>query len=190
MTYRTITNRLPLLATLLIFPLLALLPGCPAGDDDDDDDTAPFETGQFEFTTHGVDDGCLNGAGESLYMPEGPSVPVVWDDLLELPSFDDLPKTYTIPLPAPINEMEITIDSDQADQFEISSEGLQGILFDEDNYANCIVSADVSAVFNVQTNDHVTGSITMVSSDFQGDTCPVFESDPCSMVLDVQADRQ
>ncbi len=186
-----------LLLLLTALPLILL--GCPAGDDDDDDSTGggddddaadEFQAGQFEFSTHAVDDGCLGGAAEVIYMPEGPTVPRVWDYAIELPDFDSLPSTYTIQLPEPLDTMEITVEAGATEgQFVMNSGQLIDTLFDEDNYPNCTVDSAVSSVINVQTNDHLTGTVTLENTDYQGDTCPVPDSDPCSVVLDIQVDR-
>ncbi len=185
-----------LLLLLTILPLALM--GCPGGDDDDDsapggddDDAAEaFAAGQFEFSTHAVDDGCLGGAAEAIYMPEGPSVPRVWDYPIELPDFDSLPSTYTIQLPDPLDTMEITVEAGAGDnQFVMNSGHLEDTPFDEDNYPDCTVDSSVTSVLNVQTNDHVTGTVTLENTDYQGATCPVPDGDPCTVTLDIQADR-
>lgn len=188
-----------LLLLMTVLPLALL--GCPSDDDDDsgagdddvadDDDAADeFEAGQFTFSTHAVDDGCLGGAAEAIYMPEGPGVPRVWEDPIELPSFDSLPTTYTIQLPDPLDSMEITVEAGATEgQFVMNSGELNDTLFDEDNYPNCTVDSAVSSVLNVQTNDHLSGTVTLENTDYQGDTCPVPDGDPCTVVLDIQADR-
>jgi len=172
------------LSLLLPFALL----GCPAGDDADDT-AAAFEGGDFEFSTHAVDDGCLSGAAEAIYMPQGPSVPELWEDPIELPAFEDLPATYTIQLPDPLDSLQITVTAGGAGEFVVEGAHLEDTLFDEDTYPDCTVDSDVDSVLTVQTNDHLTGTITLQNTDYQGDSCPVVEGDPCSVVLDVQADR-
>lgn len=186
---------------LLLCCGLALMLGCPSSDDDDDDDDsgAPpgdddtggsaFEAGQFAFATYAVDDGCLNGAAEAIYMPQGPAVPEAWDDPLEIPSFDSLPSTYTIQLPDPIGALEITLEQGQGDQFVLQQAELIDMLFDEATYPDCIVDATVSATLNVQSDDHITGSVTLTNTNYEGATCPAVVSDPCDVMLDVQGDR-
>ena len=188
---------------MLLIPLGLVLLGCPAGDDDDDvsdddvsdddasdDDVAGgFEAGQFAFATHAVDDGCLNGAAEAIYMPQGPAVPEEWDSAIEIPSFDQLPATYTIDLPDPIGPLEITLEDGAGDQFVMQPAVLEDMLFDETIYPDCIVDATVAATLNVQTNDHITGSVTLTNTNYEGASCPNVQSDPCDVVLDVQADR-
>jgi len=178
---------------LLALPLGLVLIGCPAADDDDDvadDDTAGgFEAGQFAFATHAVDDGCLNGAAEAIYMPQGPAVPEDWDSAIELPSFDLLPSTYTIDLPDPIGSLEITLEAGTGDQFVMQEAVLEDMLFDETSYPDCIVDAAVAATLNVQTDDHVTGTVSLTNTNYEGTSCPQVQADPCDVVLDVQADR-
>ena len=179
---------------LLVLPLGLVLIGCATDDDDDtampDDDVAgDFEAGQFAFATHAVDDGCLNGAAEAIYMPEGPAVPEDWESAIELPSFDQLPSSYTIDLPAPIGPLQITLEDGADDQFVMQAAVLEDMLFDEIAYPDCVVDATVTATLNVQTNDHVTGSVSLTNTDYEGTSCPQVQSDPCDVVLDVQADR-
>lgn len=166
----------------------ALLIGCPV--DDDDDASADFEAGIFEFSTTGVSDGCMGGAAEALYMPDGPSVPVVWVDTIELPAFDELPKTYTIQLPDPFHDMEITIDSPGDDQFAMDGAENNDVYLDEDQYGDCMTDNDIAALLTVQDNDTITGTSTLTVTNVRGDNCPQFESDPCDVVLDIEAVRQ
>lgn len=166
----------------------ALLIGCPV--DDDDDASGDFEAGMFEFSTVGVTDGCIGGAAEALYMPDGPSVPVVWEDVIELPAFDELPKTYSIPLPDPFHDMEITIDSPGADQFEMTGAENNDVYLDEDQYGDCMTDNDISALLTVQDADTITGTSTLSVTNVRGDNCPQFETDPCDVVLDIEAVRQ
>ncbi len=166
----------------------AVLVGCPAADDDDDA-SGEFEAGMFEFSTVGVTDGCIGGAAEALYMPDGPSVPVVWEDAIELPAFSELPKTYTIPLPDPFHDMEITIDSPGEDQFVMEGAENNDVYLDEDQYGDCLTDNDISAVLTLQDNDTITGTSTLSVTNVRGDNCPQFDADPCEVVLDIEAAR-
>ncbi len=174
--------------TVVLVASGALLVGCPS--DDDDDASGDFEAGMFEFSTVGVTDGCIGGAAEALYMPDGPSVPVVWEDTIELPAFDELPKTYTIPLPDPFHDMQITIDSPGEDQFEMDGAENNDVLLDEDQYGDCMTDNDISALLTIQDNDSITGTSTLTVTNVRGDNCPQFEADPCDVVLDIEAVRQ
>jgi len=180
----------------LCIPLLGLgvaLVGCPDNDDDDDDDdtvSGEFEAGMFVFTTLAVDDGCLGGAAEALYMPDGPDTPVEWVDAIEVPSFSELPKTYTIQLPDPYHDMEIEVTSPGEDQLAFDGAENLDVLLDEETYPGCLVDNDISAVLTVQDNDTITGSATLSTTNVRGDACPLFDADPCDIVLDISAARQ
>jgi len=173
----------------ICLPLLALgvvLAGCPGNDDD----AADFEAGMFVFTTLAVDDGCLGGAAEALYMPDGPETPVEWVDAIEVPAFAELPKTYTISLPDPYHDMEIEVTSPGEDQFAFDGAENLDVLLDEETYDDCMVDNDISAVITVEDNDNLSGSATLSTTNVRGDSCPEFDADPCDIVLDISAARQ
>ncbi len=178
-----------LVMSVVLLACGALLVGCPV-EGDDDDAAGDFEAGMFEFSTVGVTDGCIGGAAEALYMPDGPSVAVVWEDTIELPAFDELPKTYTIPLPDPFHDMQITIDSPGEDQFELSGAENNDVYLDEDQYGDCMTDNDISALLTVQDADTIVGTSTLSVTNVRGDNCPQFEADPCDVVLDIEAVRQ
>ena len=183
------TKKMYVLLFALVFGVGSVV-GCPTAGDDDDDASGDFEAGLFLFSTVAVDDGCINGAAEALYMPDGPGVPVVWEEAIELPSFDELPKTYSIPLPDPFHDMQVTITSPGTDQLAFEGGDNLDVLLDEDVYGDCLVDNDIAALITVHDADNVVGSATLTTTNVRGDNCPQFEADPCDVVLEIEAVRQ
>ena len=193
--------KLKMLLGLMMFGLV--FTACPSGDDDDsasgddddvvgddDDATGGFTAGQFVFTTVGVTDSCTDGALEAIYLPGGAGTTSDWQYPIELPAFENCPAQVSIQLQAPFNDMDVTIDSPGTDQFSIAGEENLGVDLDPDTYADCVVDYTIDALIALQDNDNLSGSVTMHTGNWVGDDCPVVNSDPCDIVLDVTAARQ
>jgi hypothetical protein len=151
-------------------------------------DETGFESGSFQFTNQSVADQCLDGGFNVLFLPDGS--PNDWQNEIELPNEADLPSSYDIELQAPFSTMGITV-SDGGDGVYIIEEALQeGVLFDADNYANCIVDLSVEATINLVDSDNVSGEATLSVVSSSGDTCPTFDAAPCNILLDFTGVRQ
>ncbi len=193
--------KLKMLLGLMMFGLV--FTACPSGDDDDsaagddddatagddDDATGGFTAGQFQFTTVGVTDACTDGALEAIYLPGGAGTTSDWAYPIELPAFEDCPAQVSIQLQEPFNDMDVTIDTPGADQFSIAGEENLGVDLDPDTYADCVVDYTIDALIALQDNDNLSGSVTMHTGNWLGDDCPVVNSDPCDIVLDITATR-
>jgi len=176
---------------------LLLLPGCSrddgVSDDDDADygDPADYSGGQFQFTTLAVDDGCLDGALEVLFMTEGPEVPKAWDYPTYLPSFAEMPTTYSIDLREPFLGIVVTVDDAGNNRMVVEDAVMEEVLLGEDRYGDCVVTMTCDVDLTVVGETRVEGSTAIAISDPRGedDRCPVFDSSPCTMTLTLVADR-
>ena len=63
-------------------------------------------------------------------------------------------------------------------------------MLDEETYADCMVDNDIAALVTVLDNDTLSVSATLSTTNVRGETCPAFDSDPCDIVLDIEATRQ
>ena len=86
---------------LLILLAAGLFSGCGT----DSDDTIDFPTGEFVIKTVVVDDQCLDGGLNLLFMPNGTETPWEWPYPIAFHSEDALPKTYTLQLREPFGQM-------------------------------------------------------------------------------------
>jgi len=146
-----------------------------------------FETGLFNMTTTGVDDGCADGAFDVIFLPDG--VSNGWDEPTELPSFADLPVTYDLTVPAPYNSVTVTAE-DGGGQITFTAESQTAIDVDVDTYPDCVSDVDAGGAFTIVDADNVQGSITLTTSNYAGADCPVIDTDPCDLTLDLSGARQ
>jgi hypothetical protein len=177
-----------------ILPLVALaLMAC--GDKDDtasDFDFTTFEGGTFQFTTTAVSDGCYDGSFEPIFMPDGADTPNDWAATTELPSWADLPSSYELALPAPFLAMDVTVEEGgDALMVLAPTDQPDAVALDADNFPNCMVQITISADLTITGADTITGSATLETAGFEADpaNCPVVQSDPCEISLDITAAR-
>ena len=150
-------------------------------------DPSTFEGGSFQFTSIAVNDQCLDGAFDVLFLPDGNSSD--WQYPIELPSWDDMPQSYSISLQDPFTDMAITANQGPNETISIS-DGIQtGILFNANAHPNCVVDLGVNAAISLIDSQSVSGIATLTVTNAIGDTCPPFASDPCTVLLDFQGVR-
>jgi hypothetical protein len=169
--------------------LIALtLPGCPQ---DGTGAASEYTGGEFQFTTVAVDDACLDGALEVLFMPEGPEVPRSWDYPAYLPSFGEMPTSYTIDLREPFGSIEVEVRDGGDGRMVAEDAVMNDVLLGEDRYGDCEVTMTCSVDLSVVNADRVEGTTAIAISDPRGDDgrCPVFDASPCTVTLTLQADR-
>lgn len=159
----------------------ALLAACtPSGNN------ADFEGGNFQFTTQSVNDGCLDGGMEVLFMPEG--TPADFASPIYIPALDELPSTYTVSLQDPFSDMEVTVTGDE-DTREVDGAENLGVEFDEDNYPGCLVDNDIGVSLTIDSADELSGTATLSTSSFDETSCPVPDADPCTITLTLTGER-
>ena len=129
------------------FLFAAALVACnPSGSAED------FTSGDFQLTTQDVDDGCLDGGMEALFMPEG--TPNDFANAIYLPAEDELPATYDVDIQDPFNDMEVTVTGDDDTRTVTGAEN-NGVEFDADAYPGCLIdnSIDVDlTIFGIPLN--------------------------------------
>ncbi len=165
--------------------------GCkPPGGDDDDGDPGDYAGGDFDFITVGVEDGCLDGALEALFMPDGPSIPNAWEYPVHLPAFDDMPETYSIDLREPFVGIVVTVEEAGESRMKVEDAIMESVLLGEDQYGDCVVTMTAAVDLEVRSSSRVEGTVAIAISNPRGDDgrCPVFDQSPCTMTLTVEAD--
>jgi len=172
-----------------VISIFALM--CACGDKGDTGGSflpTDFEAGTFQLTNVAVDDACLDGAFAILYLPEGEGTENDWATTTELPAWDSLPSTYTIGIQEPFSDMEITV-SEAGGNMALSGAEQSGVEFDADNYPGCTVDISISATLVIESNDRISGTADQQVTSGGQDTCPVFDSSPCSVTLDFYGTR-
>lgn len=182
----------------LLFGLLLLPLAC----DDGDDGGAPqdgvaggapsaadFTTGEFTVTTTAIDDACLDGGLNLLFMPQGPATPWQWPFPITLYGAEELPRTYPIQLREPFGAM--TLDATSA------GPARQALVVQEnpavalgDPFGACVAGLAGRVDLILQTANTVSGTATLELTDPRGDEqCPADMPARCEVVLTFQGLR-
>jgi len=154
-------------------------------------DISGWTGGTFDFQTVDIEDDCLGGAFEALFMPEGPDVPHAFEYQIYIPGFEDLPEVYTIDLRAPFVEMPVSVDSPDGRTYEIRGSVMSAVELGQVAYGDCVVTMTVDVDLTPVSADTAEGTARIEISDVRGDDglCPVFERSPCTVELDLLASR-
>jgi hypothetical protein len=149
-----------------------------------------FTGGLFQLTTHAVDDTCLDGALDLLFMPNGADAPY---DLLaktELPASDALPASYPIELQAPFSKMDVTVVAD-GENMKIVDAAQAAVKVDEAAYGDCESDMTISANITVVDDDTVDVNATVTIGSFTSaadSQCPQATT-PCTVTLTMKGAR-
>ena len=148
-------------------------------------DPTTFPGGSFQFTSYAVDDACLDGAMAVLFLPEGDGTTNDWAYPVDLPAWSDLPATYDVQLQDPFSTMSVTVEAgDSVGTMIVNGAEQTGVEWDADNYPGCTVDMDIDVTVVINSDTDVSGTATMSTGNWTGDSCPVVTSDPCTIVLD------
>lgn len=168
--------------------LLALFLGCGS-----DNSVSPtFAGGDFDFYTENVLDECLGVALEALFMPEGPATPHAFEYPIYVPSYEELPVSYDVDFRDPFVGMPVTVEDGGDGWFAIRGSVMEAVELDAVKYGDCVVTMTVDADLKPETDDEVAGQGRIDISDPRGseDLCPVFDTDPCRVTLQLTAKRR
>lgn len=173
---------------------LLLLFACGGNDPDSDAsafDPAAWEGGDFDVDVVTVDDDCLGGAFEALFMPDGPAETETLDYTLRLPGYADLPDAYAMDLRAPFLSMPVTAETNDGVAFQLRGDTVTDLPMGFASYGDCTITAVVNADFKPSDQSTAFGSATIDVSNPRGDDdrCPLFDADPCTVALDLTALR-
>lgn len=167
---------------LSLAPLLLVL-GCAPTDNDE-----PFTGGNFQFETYGVTDACFDGGFELVFMPEGQTVPYAWGDPIYIPAEDELPSTYTISMPEPFSAMEVEVTG-SGDSRTVAGAENHDVEINADDNPDCLVDMSIDVTLIIDGSDGVHGTGVLHTSSFDEDSCPLVDSDPCDITLDLRGVR-
>jgi len=167
--------------------VLYLIAACSGSDSPRD-----FEGGDFDFFTTDAVDGCLAGAMEVLFMPEGPDTPHPFEFPIHVPSWNDLPESYEIDLRAPFLGMPVTVEAGEDGTYAIRGAVMEAVELDPVKFGDCVATMTVDADLSPTSADDLAGEARIDISDPRGedDLCPVFDADPCLVSLTLEAHRR
>jgi hypothetical protein len=158
----------------------------------DEVSSSNWRAGQFDFYTETAKDGCLGGAMEALFMPEGPDTRHEFEYPIYLPSFDELPTSYTVDLRDPFVSMPVTVEQGQDGEFEIRGSVMTDVELGASAYGDCVVTMTVDADLAPTDADTAVGTAWIEISDpiSEEGRCPVFDAEQCVVNLTITAERQ
>lgn len=167
--------------SLLVLP--ALMFAC-----DPSESTDEFTTGDFEFETVAVDDACFDGGFAVLFMPDGPDTPSEFGAEITVPAEADLPASYTVNLADPFNDMDVEVTGSGNTRTIRGAQNI-GVELDADAYPGCLVDMSIDVDLTISNADEVAGTAVLNTSSFDEANCPVVDSDPCAITLDIVGTR-
>ncbi|MGB0639476.1 MAG: hypothetical protein ACPGTU_09090 [Myxococcota bacterium] len=175
----------------LIFAILAC--GSKAEDSAADGiEEFAWTAGQFNFATTEATDECLGGALEALFMPRGPGTPDNFEYPIYLPSYAELPVSYTVDLRDPFVQMPVTVDSPDERVLQVRGSVMSAVELGRAAYGDCVVTMTVDADILPTSSTEATGNATLAISNPRGDDgrCPVFDDEDCDVKLQLSATRR
>jgi hypothetical protein len=148
-----------------------------------------FHAGIFQLYTLEVDDKCLDGGLDLLFQPDGPGTEYALANTTEFPGSEDLPAKLTIKLQEPFGDMDVTVEAD-GDNMKIVGASQTGVYIDEAQYADCTADMVINADITILDGDNITVAANLEISNWQGDTCPTSQGDPCTVTLTMRGERR
>lgn len=163
----------------------------PNSVDDVDANVSEWTGGNFQFQTVDVEDGCLGGAFEVLFMPEGPAEPHDFEYTIYIPEYADLPELYTIDLRDPFVEMPVSVDAPDGTTYQIRGALMDAVELGSQSYGDCVATMTVDADVTPVGKDTAEGTASISISEPRGSDgrCPVFDEEPCTVELALEARR-
>ena len=154
--------------------------------------TTNFPAGVFQLTTYGIQDNCLDGGLEILFMPQGSQTPYDLANTTEFFAYADLPKSYNISLQAPFTDMPVTVEQDGLNKMKVENSLQTDVELDNATYGDCNADMAIDADIVIVDADNLTLSVELEVSDWQssGQTCPTPKTDPCKVTLDMRGVRK
>lgn len=177
------------LAPLTMGLALAFVAGC--GDDEDTNGSGEFTAGAFIVTVQSVDDGCFDGAIDTIVLPAG--TPRDLPAPVNLPAFTDLPSQIDIQFNDPFQDVTgVPIEASGDNGFRVSGNGFEQSGVDIASAGNdCLADMLVTAEIIASDNNTLTGSGTLAISAATGADCPAFiAGPPCNVTTPLRAVRQ
>jgi hypothetical protein len=155
------------------------------------DPAAPtIEAGDYQFYTLAAVDGCLDGALEALFMPEGRDAEHAFEFPIYVPTQGETPISYNVDFRAPFLGMPVTVEATDTG-LSVRGSVLESVLLDEDRYGDCVVTMGVDVDLEPAGAGQLTGEARLDLADPRGDEgrCPALDADPCRVTLTIRAER-
>lgn len=172
----------------LVITMVTLMLALPACGDDDD---SALTAGAFQLTVASVNDQCLAGGLDLLFMPGGGSSYDLANPTA-FPAFEDLPTTMTVNLNDPFPDVDVNLVANGDDAMTINKSDMLNVEVDSANYDDCNADLAITGSIAIVDNDNLTLTLDIEATDPQstGGTCPAFSTPPCDIGLTMTGVRQ
>jgi hypothetical protein len=173
----------------LVIAMVSLMLALPACGDDDDD--SALEAGTFQLSVASVNDQCLAGGLDLLFMPTGTAAPYDLANPTAFPAFEDLPTTMTVNLDDPFPDVIVNLVADGDDAMTINDSTMLNVVVDSVNYGDCNADLAITGSVAIVDSDSLTMTLSINATDPQssGSTCPTFTGPPCTIGLTMTGER-
>ncbi len=155
-------------------------------------DPTTFASGEFQLSVVSVDDTCLDGSLDLVFMPTGKAAPYPLKNRTLIPALSELPKTYAMKLAAPFSDMTITMVSVQGKPAHMAVQDAvqKNVALGLPGSKDCVGDLRISAEVAITSKDAVTLSVTATLDALRSatDTCPVAKL-PCAVKLTMTGAR-
>ncbi len=174
---------------LFVVALLTLAIITLAGCDDGDPDF-PFDEGEFQIFTLLVDDQCLDGGLNPLFMPQGTEEPWAWPHLIRVYPPSALPQTYDLTLRPPFHEMSVTAERVSSTEQQLTVHPNPSVLIGPEQFGDCAVELSGTVHVDLTGSDQIEGVASLNLSDPGGDErCPADMPTSCAVLLSFEGTR-
>lgn len=145
--------------------------------------------GDYQFATVAVEDACLDGALDALFMPGGSGVEQAFEFPIFVPSPDQTPMSYAIDLRAPFLGMPVEVTTTE-EGLAVRGGEMPAVLLGEAAYGDCVATMRADVDLWPAGAGMLGGEARLSVSSPRGDEgrCPVFAADPCQVTLQVRAE--
>lgn len=171
--------------------------GCASDDaksGDSPGDDATWEAGAYTLTAHSVDDKCLDGAADAVAIPDNTSRE--FTNPLMFPGSADETYKSQLALVAPFSAAEVTFTKTGTNTWDWA-EPVTNIGVDlgelNDAWADCKADFEFQGSWKAETVDgqlRFAGTAAFVVTGATGDGCPVLNTPPCAVTLEMIATRK
>ena len=148
-----------------------------------------FTGGMFQLSVLSVDDGCLDGSLQLMFMPDGNLEPYSLAFPTEFPSAVALPSSFRVQLKEPFSTLEMELVGVQGDMLEVAEATQANVLLGVPGSGACSADLGFLADITVSSNDTLLLRTRVTLDGFLHPDCPTVQETPCEVILEMRGDR-
>jgi len=177
--------------------LVALLVGC-AGEEDSNSAgntgaaflASEFTGGVFQLSVLSVDDSCLDGSLQLLFMPDGNLQPYQLANPTEFPAASELPSPFVVRLEAPFSTLPMELTGVDGNRLFVAEAQQNDVMLGVAGTGECTADMTFFVSLTVSSDDELALATSVILEGFDHPDCPAVQSTPCEVVLDMRGARQ